>query len=67
MTDGEGSIGFFHFVHSSFVNDPFYLFIIQYWSRVSRDNNTALLMAEVLVTSYPTVQTIRNNIINYIY
>ena len=29
-----------------------------YWSRVSRDNNTAMLLAEVIVTSYPTAQTI---------
>ena len=29
-----------------------------YWSRVSCDNDTALLLAEVIVTSYPTVQTI---------
>ena len=29
-----------------------------YWSRVSRDNDTAMLLAEVIVTSYPTVQTI---------
>ena len=29
-----------------------------YWSRVSRDNDTAILLAEVIVTSYPTVQTI---------
>ena len=27
-------------------------------SRVSRDNDTAMLLAEVIVTSYPTVQTI---------
>ena len=29
-----------------------------YWSHVSRDNDSALLLAEVIVTSYPTVQTI---------
>ena len=29
-----------------------------YWSCVSRDNDTAMLLAEVIVTSYPTVQTI---------
>ena len=29
-----------------------------YWSRVSRDNDTAMLLVEVIVTSYPTVQTI---------
>ena len=29
-----------------------------YWSRVSRDNDTEMLLAEVIVTSYPTVQTI---------
>ena len=29
-----------------------------YWSRVLRDNDTAMLLAEVIVTSYPTVQTI---------
>ena len=29
-----------------------------YWSRVSRDNDTAMLLAEVIVTSYPSVQTI---------
>ena len=29
-----------------------------YWSRISRDNDTAMLLAEVIVTSYPTVQTI---------
>ena len=29
-----------------------------YWSRVSRDNDTAMLLAEVIVTSYTTVQTI---------
>ena len=29
-----------------------------YWSHVSCDNDTAMLMAEVIVTSYPTVQTI---------
>ena len=38
-----------------------------YWSRVSCDNDTAMLLAEVIVTSYPTVQTIHNNIIKYIY
>ena len=36
-------------------------------SRDTRDQYTALLLAEVLVTSYPTVQTIRNTIIKYIY
>ena len=29
-----------------------------YWSRVSRDNDTAMLLAEFIVTSYPTAQTI---------
>ena len=29
-----------------------------YWSRVSCDNDTAMLLAEVIVTSFPTVQTI---------
>ena len=29
-----------------------------YWSRLSRNNDTAMLLAEVIVTSYPTVQTI---------
>ena len=29
-----------------------------YWSCVSLDNDTAMLLAEVIVTSYPTVQTI---------
>ena len=29
-----------------------------YWSHVSRDNDTAMLLAEVIVTSYPTAQTI---------
>ena len=29
-----------------------------YWSRVSRDNDTAMLLAEVIVTSYPSVQTL---------
>ena len=29
-----------------------------YWSCVLRDNDTAMLLAEVIVTSYPTVHTI---------
>ena len=36
-------------------------------SRDTRNQYTALLLAEVLMTLYRTVQTIRNNIIQYIY
>ena len=42
----------------SYIYDIQYKIRAVYWSRVSRDNDTAMLLAEVIVTSYPTVQTI---------